>query len=87
MRRCCAFSTARKGRATAWCWSLPARAAPAGSATLYEERGILRRLVPHWLGLPDLRSLVIGFEEASAHHGGSGALYVRLRRRRGADAP
>jgi len=54
---------------------------------LYEERGILRRLVPHWLGLPDLRSLVIGFEEASAHHGGSGALYVRLRRRRGADAP
>jgi DNA-nicking Smr family endonuclease len=54
---------------------------------LYEERGVLRRLVPHWLGLPDLRSLVIGFEEASAHHGGSGALYVRLRRRRGADAP
>ncbi len=54
---------------------------------LYEERGVLRRLVPHWLGLADLRSLVVGFEEASAHHGGSGALYVRLRRRRGIDAP
>jgi DNA-nicking Smr family endonuclease len=52
---------------------------------LYEERGILRRLVPQWLGLPDLRSLVIGFDEASPHHGGSGALYVRLRRRRGAE--
>lgn len=52
---------------------------------LYEERGILRRLVPHWLGLPELRALVIGFEEAAAHHGGSGALYVRLRRRRGAE--
>jgi DNA-nicking Smr family endonuclease len=51
---------------------------------MFEERGILRRMVPHWLRLPDLRSLVIGFEEASPQHGGSGALYVRLRRRRGA---
>ena len=51
---------------------------------LFEERGILRRMVPHWLQRPDLRSLVIGFEEASPHHGGSGALYVRLRRGRGA---
>lgn len=51
---------------------------------LFEERGVLRRSVPHWLRLPDLRSLVVGFEEASPQHGGSGALYVRLRRRRGA---
>ncbi|MFL5135469.1 MAG: Smr/MutS family protein, partial [Microvirga sp.] len=51
---------------------------------MFEERGVLRRMVPHWLRLPDLRSLVIGFEEASPQHGGSGALYVRLRRRRGA---
>jgi len=51
---------------------------------LFEERGVLRRMVPHWLRLPDVRSLVIGFEEASPQHGGSGALYVRLRRRRGA---
>ncbi|WP_243369072.1 Smr/MutS family protein [Microvirga solisilvae] len=51
---------------------------------LFDERGVLRRMVPHWLRLPDLRSLVVGFEEASPQHGGSGALYVRLRRRRGA---
>jgi DNA-nicking Smr family endonuclease len=51
--------------------------------SLFEERGVLRRMVPHWLRLPDLRSLVVGFEEASPQHGGSGALYVRLRRRRG----
>ncbi|MXQ11842.1 Smr/MutS family protein [Microvirga makkahensis] len=51
---------------------------------MFEERGVLRRMVPHWLRLPDLRSLVIGFEEASPQHGGSGALYVRLRRRQGA---
>ncbi len=56
----------------------------AVSRSLFEERGVLRRMVPHWLRLPDLRSLVIGFEEASPQHGGSGALYVRLRRRRGA---
>jgi DNA-nicking Smr family endonuclease len=46
------------------------------------ERGVLRRMVPHWLRLADLRPLVLGFEESSPHHGGSGALYVRLRRRR-----
>jgi DNA-nicking Smr family endonuclease len=49
----------------------------------FEERGVLRRVVPHWLRLSDLRPLVIGFEEAAPHHGGSGALYVRLRRRNG----
>jgi DNA-nicking Smr family endonuclease len=49
----------------------------------FEERGVLRRVVPHWLRLPDLRPIVLGFEEASAQHGGSGAIYVRVRRRRG----
>ena len=48
---------------------------------LDRERGVLRRSVPHWLRLPEMRALVLGFEEASLHHGGSGALYVRLRRR------
>ena len=43
------------------------------------ERGVLRRLTPHWLREPDLRSVVLGFEEAGRAHGGSGALYVRLR--------
>ena len=42
------------------------------------ERGVLRRLAPHWLREPDLRSVVLGFEEAGRAHGGSGALYVRL---------
>jgi DNA-nicking Smr family endonuclease len=56
----------------------------AAGAGIFEERGVLRRMVPHWLRLPDVRSLVVGFEEASPQHGGSGALYVRLRRRRGA---
>ena len=46
------------------------------------ERGVLKRQVPHWLALPEFRSLVIGFEDAGVKHGGAGALYVRLRRMR-----
>jgi DNA-nicking Smr family endonuclease len=53
-----------------------------GDAVLGEERGVLKRSVPHWLRLPDLRPLVVGFEEAQPRHGGSGALYIRLRRSR-----
>jgi DNA-nicking Smr family endonuclease len=47
------------------------------------ERGVLRRQVPQWLGLPEFREFVIGFEDAHIAHGGEGALYVRLRRARG----
>jgi DNA-nicking Smr family endonuclease len=46
------------------------------------ERGVLRRQVPQWLGLPEFRSMVVGFEEAHIGHGGEGALYVRVRRAR-----
>ncbi len=45
-----------------------------------DESGVLRRLTPHWLRAPDLRAIVLGFEEAGRSHGGAGALYVRLRR-------
>jgi DNA-nicking Smr family endonuclease len=46
----------------------------------FSETGVLRRMVPIWLSDPNLRNSVIGFEEAAIGHGGSGALYVRLRR-------
>ena len=46
------------------------------------ERGVLKRQVPQWLGLPEFRSFVIGFEDAHVAHGGEGALYVRIRRTR-----
>jgi DNA-nicking Smr family endonuclease len=48
-----------------------------------QERGVLRRLVPIWLSEPQIRRQILGFEEAPRHHGGSGALYVRLRKPRG----
>jgi DNA-nicking Smr family endonuclease len=44
------------------------------------ERGVLKRMVPHWLSLPELRAYVVGFETAHVAHGGEGALYVRVRR-------
>jgi DNA-nicking Smr family endonuclease len=47
-----------------------------------ERRGVLRRQVPQWLALPEFRELVIGFDAAHVGHGGEGALYVRVRRRR-----
>ena len=43
--------------------------------------GILRKSVPDWLCGAEYHSIVAGFEEAARPHGGSGALYVRLRRR------
>jgi DNA-nicking Smr family endonuclease len=46
-----------------------------------EERGVLRRQAPHWLRSSALRAIVLSVEEAGRPHGGSGALYVRLRRR------
>jgi DNA-nicking Smr family endonuclease len=45
-------------------------------------RGVLRQNVPRWINEPRLAGLVIGYSAASIRHGGDGALYVRLRRRR-----
>ena len=44
------------------------------------EGGVLRRSVPQWLRAPELRAVVVGFEEAGHSHGGAGALYIRIRR-------
>ncbi len=46
------------------------------------EPGVLRQQVPEWLGLPEFRPFVVGFEQAHKAHGGEGALYVRVRRAR-----
>jgi DNA-nicking Smr family endonuclease len=51
-----------------------------GKMGIESERGVLRRQVPQWLGQPEFRALVVGFEEAHIGHGGEGALYVRIRR-------
>jgi DNA-nicking Smr family endonuclease len=44
--------------------------------------GILRDQVPRWLNLPPNRARVLAFDYAQPQDGGSGALYVLLKRRR-----
>ena len=46
------------------------------------RHGVLRHNVPHWLRLPPLAPLVLQVTEAHIRHGGGGAYYVYLRRRR-----
>jgi DNA-nicking Smr family endonuclease len=45
-------------------------------------RGVLRRNVPLWLEAPELRECVAGIAPAHIRHGGSGALYIHLRKPR-----
>jgi DNA-nicking Smr family endonuclease len=45
-----------------------------------QERGVLRRLVPQWLAEPSFRLHVVSFTESALRHGGSGALYVTIRK-------
>lgn len=51
-----------------------------GRQTEDGQMGVLRRQVPHWLERPPLRQIVLQTAEAHQRHGGSGALYVYLRR-------
>jgi len=46
------------------------------------RRGVLRHNVPHWLRAAPLGPLVLQVTEAHISHGGGGAYYVYLRRRR-----
>ena len=46
------------------------------------RQGILRHSVPHWLAGPPLNSRVLQVAPAHQRHGGAGAFYVYLRRRR-----
>lgn len=44
------------------------------------SEGILKQAVPHWFSTPLFRIYVSAYEDAVRHHGGHGALYVRLRK-------
>ena len=46
------------------------------------RKGIIKQQVPHWLQAPPLSSAVLQVSEAHLKHGGEGAYYVYLRRRR-----
>ena len=46
------------------------------------DAGVLRRSLPRWLALPGLRERVVAYCPAIPRHGGAGAFYILLRRRR-----
>ncbi len=52
-----------------------------GKGASFGSDGVLRQAVPHWFATPSFRPYVSAYEDAARHHGGSGALYVRLRRK------
>lgn len=56
-----------------------------GKGSSRGSEGVLKNAVPRWLATPDFRPLVSGYETAARSHGGEGALYIRLKRRRGDD--
>ncbi len=43
--------------------------------------GVLREAVPRWLGEAPNRARILGFTHAAQNDGGTGALYVRLRKK------
>ncbi|MGH6913774.1 MAG: Smr/MutS family protein, partial [Geminicoccales bacterium] len=47
-----------------------------------ESGGTLRHMVPRWLNEGGNRERIVAFSPAQVRHGGAGALYVLLRRRR-----
>lgn len=51
-----------------------------GKGRSFGSEGVLKQAVPHWFSTPLFRLLVSAYEDAAHHHGGHGALYVRLRK-------
>ena len=53
-----------------------------GKGSSLGSEGALRRAVPLWFSKTEFRFLISSYEWAARHHGGEGALYVRLSRPR-----
>ena len=49
-----------------------------------QHGGVLKRMVPLWLAGPELKPFIHSYGPAAQEHGGDGALYVVLRKQRGA---
>ena len=53
-----------------------------GDSVIPERAGVLRDAVPGWLAEARNRALIVATHPAAPQHGGTGALYVLLRRQR-----
>jgi len=52
------------------------------SAWYDSPKGQIRRSLNHWLDAPDLKPLILSIAPAQRQHGGTGAFYILLRRKR-----
>jgi DNA-nicking Smr family endonuclease len=53
-----------------------------GKGMTAAKAGVLKENVPRWLNEPSLRRHVLAFDYAEPQHGGEGALYVLLKRKK-----
>ena len=53
-----------------------------GKGMTASKSGVLKENVPRWLNEPGLRRHVLAFDYAEPQHGGEGALYVLLKRKK-----
>jgi DNA-nicking Smr family endonuclease len=53
-----------------------------GKGITASKSGVLKENVPRWLNEPTLRRHVLAFDYAEPQHGGEGALYVLLKRKK-----
>ena len=65
---------------SAWAQGLRAVLVVTGKGSTGD--GVIRRHAPEWLAARELRDVVAGVSSAHRRHGGEGALYVALRKRR-----
>ncbi|HUC63426.1 MAG TPA: Smr/MutS family protein [Alphaproteobacteria bacterium] len=56
--------------------------APEGELGAEARVGVIKAGVPRWLNEPGLRGRILAISDARPQHGGSGALYVLLKRQR-----
>ena len=76
--RCVLIVTGKGGKATD---PFQPKAVP-DRFTFSGGRGVLKEALPRWLNEPRLRAHIIAVQPASRTHGGEGAVYVLLKRKR-----
>ena len=53
-----------------------------GDEDIFASRGVLKNSVPNWLSSAEIRPMIMAYKHPSESKGGSGALYILLRRKR-----
>ena len=63
-----------------WVLIITGKGVPQSEEDIFSSRGKLKERTPIWLNSEELRPLILGFIHPLEHLGGSGALYIILRK-------